>query len=105
MADFFAWIAGWLNALADFLMSGFDWLLTKAMIFGLGLLEWFITSIVGIIVALIDASNSLALLASTWANLPPGIIYIATVLQIPAAVSIILAAYVLRITIKLIPGI
>ena len=105
MFKFFDYIAGLLQGGIDLIMKAAVWIITKLFIMILPMFEWLFETLVEMVANLITASNTLSQFASAWAGLPQEILYIATILQIPAAMTIILSAYVVRIVIKLIPGI
>lgn len=105
MFGFFDFIAKFLGDIAELIMSAVVWAITKLFILVLPMLEWLFDMLISVIVTLINSSNALSQFGTAWSGLPDELLYIATILQVPAAASIILSAYVIRITIKLIPGI
>lgn len=104
MFEFFDYIKEYFLAIPTLIMEAGEWLITKLFIGVLNLVGWLYDGVLSVIISVINGSNLLTQFATSWAGLPDEILYIAGLLQIPAAIGITLGAYVIRISIKLIPG-
>ncbi|EKD40964.1 MAG: hypothetical protein ACD_74C00099G0013 [uncultured bacterium] len=87
----------------QFIKDGLDALLYvfKAALFFV--FDGLLTVVSGLLSSL-DVSSAILSSAATWASMPPQLIYIVNAIGIPQGLAILAGAYVVRMTLNLIPA-
>ena len=104
----FGVIIGWLRTFWEWVETGFTWILDgfiellQFVVFTIldGLL-----SVVETALAAVDLSSVLFNYAATWSNLPTQLIWLINAVGLPQCMTILGAAYLIRLTLNLIPSV
>jgi hypothetical protein len=104
----FATIIDWLRTFWNWVQTGFTWILD-----GFILLLQFVafTLLDGLLLviettlAAIDLSSVIFNYAATWSNLPTQLVWLINAVGLPQCFSILGAAYMIRLTLNLIPSV
>ena len=96
-----------INGFWSKILEFFTWLLNGVVhvlhVFGFWLWDHFL-SIVSTCVNALDVSGLVLNQAQTWGLMPPQFVYLLNQLGLPQCFNIIAAAYLIRLTLNLIPG-
>lgn len=103
MGDFFNWIYALIKDLTRFVSDAYDYLAIKLQVMFMAIGEYFVTMTGDIVYAIIVDTGLFASVSSLWNTIPSNSRYILTALELHTALGIILAAYIVRFTIRRIP--
>ncbi len=98
--DFFSNFFGWLYDVASWLLDGLLYVLKTFLFFPF---DGLLTTIEGFFSAL-NFSSVLFTSSSVWAGVPSQLVWILNACGLPECLSLIAAAYLIRLTLNLIPS-
>lgn len=104
----FAALFSWLGTFWDWILTAFKWILD-----GLGLILKFIfftifdglLTVIEVFLSTIDISSVAVTSAAAWAGLPSQLIWLINAVGLPQGLLLLGSAYLIRLTINLIPGV
>jgi len=97
------WIVGFFQNLKAWSMDAFTWWIERMIVHGLEIMKWMMEVSYNAVTSWMDTLDLVTAFVGYWSNMPPTVIYVAQVLQIPQCISILLAAYALKVAMRFMP--
>ncbi len=101
------WLKDFVSGFFGYLLDGLEWLLNGLLTLLKQILLYIFDgalTVITLFIQAIDFSTTLFTTAAQWSNLPSELIYLINIIGIPQAMTLLVTAIIIRVTLNLIPG-